>query len=271
MRTRLRLNLGLQVELGDEVPSQAGGRAFSGTWRETSQPVVVTVFRAPPDGPDAAAMRLRLAELRQLDHAVLVSPVSNGDVDGRCWVIEPVSPLPTALERLEDGLLPLKLAVSAIRDLARALAAIHRRGRTHGAIGLHTVRIGSAGALLGGLGESLGGSVRGDLDALGFVAWALLSGEVEQSSARSLSKLRRGVPASLDALCASFCARNAANRPQRAEAILEVLDAIPSRRHHALASIVDSDWNDGRPTRPVRWLVVGAAIVLLVLLLSTRT
>lgn len=270
MRKRLQLNLGLQMDFGDEVPSEAGGRAFAAIQREGGESVVVVVHRAPPDGPDATAMRGRLAQLRQLEHGVLDLPTSDGDLDGHFWSVDLVSPFPAANDRLDDGRLPIPLAVSVIRDLARALAAIHRRGITHGAIDLHTVRIGDAGARLGGFGDTLGGSVRGDLDALGYVAWALLSGDMEQSSVRRLSKVRRGVPASLDKLCASFCARNTADRPQRAETVLEALDAIPTRRRNPLTTIVDGDWHDVRPRRAFGWLVFGAAIVVLALLLSSR-
>ena len=270
MRKRLQLSLGLQMDLGDEVASEAGGRAFGATQRETGESVVITVHRAPPDGPNAATMRQRLAQLRQLDHGVFDLPCGDGDLDGHFWVIESVSPLPSACDRMDHGRLPLAIAVSMIRDLARALTVIHRRGITHGTISLRTVRIGETGARLGGFGETSGGSVRADLDALGFVAWALLSGETAPASAQLLSKMRRGVPAPLDRLCASFCARNAADRPQRAEAILDALDAIPTRRPNPLLSIVDSGWHDVRPSRAMGWLVVGGAIVVVALLLATR-
>ena len=270
MRKRLQLNLGLVVDLGEEVPSPAGGRAFAAKLREDGTGVVVVVHRAPPDGPDAAGMRQRLSLMRDLDHGVLDLPLGDGDLDGHFWSIEGAS-LPPAQARLERGQLPLPLAVSAIRDLARALAAIHRRGITHGAINLRTVRVGETGASLAGFGDALGGSVRGDLDALGFVAWALLGGEADHASTRPLSRIRRGVPPALDALCASFCARNPADRPQRAEAVLEVLDAIPTRRRNPLTSIVDGDWHDVRPRRALGWLVVGAAIIVLVVLLSSHT
>ena len=270
MRKRLQLNLGLLVDLGEEVPSPAGGRAFVAKRREGGDGVVVVVHRAPPDGPAAAGMRQRLSMIRDLDHGLLDLPLGEGDLDGHFWSIEAASLL-AAEERLEAGLLPLPLAVSAIRDLARALAAIHRRGITHGAINLRNVRLGETGARLAGFGDSLGGSVRDDLDALGFVAWALLSGEADQSSARPLSRIRRGVSPALDALCASFCARNPADRPQRAEVVLAALDAIPTRRRNPLTSIVDGDWHDTRPRRALGWLVVGAAIVVLVVLLSSRT
>jgi serine/threonine protein kinase len=176
-----------------------------------------------------------------------------------------------ARERLHSGPLSLTHAVSATRDLARALAAVHRRQLVHGAIGLDSVRITSDGARLGGVGRSLEGSVRGDLDALGEVMWALFSGEVEGGSLQPLSKVRRGVTPTLDALFASMRAPDPRDRPQRAEAILSALDAVPTRRRNPLASIVDVGLHDARPRRAVVWLVVGAAVLLLAALLQSRS
>ncbi|MES1260046.1 MAG: hypothetical protein ABUL71_05570 [Gemmatimonadota bacterium] len=270
LRQRLQLVLGLQVTLGDEVASPVGGRCFAATSRETGQAVTVTVHRAPPDGPDPDALHRRLVELRTLGHPLLDLPMSDGEFNNHVWVIEAVSPLPAMCDRLDDGPLSLLLAVSVIRDIARTLVAMHRRGFNHGFINPQTVRISDSGARLGGLGLTIGGSVRGDLDALGVVAWSLLSGESVPSSTQLLSKVRRGVPRSLDALCASFCARNPADRPQRAEDVLDALDAVPIRRSNAFISLVDASMHDGRPQRAFTWLVVGVAILLLVALLQSR-
>ena len=160
MRKRLQLNLGLLVELGDEVPSPAGGRAFAALQRGSGGQVIVVVHRAPPDGPSAAEMHQRIAHLRLVGHPLLDLPLDDGELDGHFWSIEPVLQLPDALDRLEDGRLPIPLAVSALRDLSRALAAIHRRGLTHGAINLRTAQIGETGGRLGGFAQTAGGSVR---------------------------------------------------------------------------------------------------------------
>lgn len=270
LRQRLQLAIGLQATLGDEVASPVGGRAFAAILREGGHPVVVTVHRAPPDGPDAGALHRRLVSLIALAHPLLDLPLGDGEIDGHAWVIEPVSPLPAMSGRLASGALPLLLAVSVIRDIARTLVAMHRRGITHGFINSQTVRISESGARLGGLGLTAGGSERGDLDALGVVAWTLLSGEPVPSSARVLSKVRRGVPRSLDALCASFCARSPAERPQSAAAVLEALDAVPIRRTNPFTSIVDAGFHDGRQRRVMGWVIAGLAILLLFALLRAR-
>ena len=259
------------MTLGDEIASVVGGRAFAAVSRDIGEPVVVTVHRSPPDGPDPGLLHRRLVELGSLGHPLLDLPLSDGEINGHCWVIEASSALQTMSDRMNEGPLSLLLAVSVIRDIARTLVAMHRRGFTHGSINAQTVRIGESGARLGGLGLTNGGSVRGDLDALGVLAWTLLSGESVPSSTRVLSKIRRGVPRSLDLLCTSFCARNPVDRPQCAEDVLARLDEIPLRRRtNPLGSLVDASWHDGRPPRALGWLVAAVAIVVLALLLVTR-
>ena len=270
LKPRLQLCLGVRAELGDEILGAPGCRAFAGLTRADRRPVIVTLHSPPPAGPDPAALRDCVARLRGLEHGLLDLPLVDGDLDGRAWILDAVSSDPAAFDRLNSGPLPLAHGVSAIRDLARAVAASHRQGIVHGAINLDTVRITADGARLGGIGHSMGGSVRGDLDALGEVAWALLSGEVLVPSSRPLSAIRRGVAPSLDALCLTLRAPDPRDRPQRAEAILDALDAVPTRRANPLASIVDVGLHDGRPRRAIAWLVVGAAVLLLLALLQSR-
>lgn len=270
LHSRLQLSLGAVAELGDELAGVAGRRRFAAVAREGSHPVIVTLHLPPPAGPDAAALRRRLDGLRELGHGTLELPLACGELDGCAWVADAVPSVPAAADRLAAGPLPLAQAVSVIRDIARALAAMHRRGIFHGAIDLDVVGLGGRGARLGGLGLSLGGSPRDDLDALGRVAWALLNGERRPTSVRPLSQLRRGVSLELDALCASLVAADAADRPQRAEAILDALDAIPTPRRNSLTSVVDPGLHDARPRRGLGWLILGAAIVALAILISTR-
>ena len=271
LRRRLQLSLGGVAELRDEVAGVAGRRRFAAVARDGGHPVIVTLHQPAPTGPDPAALMCRLDALRALSHGTLDLPLAHGELDGCAWVADAAPLVPAAANRLLAGPLPLAQAVSAIRELTRALAAMHRRGITHGAIDLDVVGVGNDGARLGGLGLSLGGSPRDDLDALGHVAWSLLNGERRPTSVRPLSQLRRGVSPELDALCASLLASDPADRPQRAEAILDALDAIPTRRRHSPTSIVDRGGHDvrSRPQQALGWLVISGAILLLVGLLTS--
>jgi serine/threonine-protein kinase len=270
LRARLQLSLGGVAELGEEIACVAGRRRFAALERGSARPVIVTLHAPSPAGPDASALRRRLDELRVLGHATVDLPIACGEIDGCAWVADAAPTLPIVSDRLATGPLPLAQAVSVIRDLARALAAMHRRDICHGAIDLDVIGIDRHGARLGGVGLSLGASRRDDLDALAEVAWAILSGERRPTAVRTLSQLRRGVSPKLDALCTSLLAPDPNDRPQRAEAILDALDAVPTARGNPLSSIVDLGGHDTRPRRGLGWLMLGAAIAALAVMLSTR-
>jgi hypothetical protein len=268
LRQRLQLALGTRAMLAAEIPGADGRRAFRAA-HDGEVAVVVTVHRAPPGGPTVEMMHDRIDRLRQLGHDIIDVPLGDGDLDGHVWVMEADPTLPSVRDRLARGPLPLAHGVSVIRDLTRALAAMHRRGITHGAIDLQTIRIGD-GLRICGLGQAVGGSVREDIDALGRVAWSLLSGEPDGDPARPLSAIRRGVAPGLDLLFVALRAPDPHDRPQGAQDILEALDAVPTRRSNSLASIVDGGMHDGRPRRGLVWLVVGGAVLLLLALLQLR-
>lgn len=269
-RKRLQLALWPLVTLGDEVLPPGDQRRFAAVTREREEAAVVTFHRAPPAGPEPAMMHLALSELAALAHPGLALPIAEGEVDGRWWVVELESPALSATERLRRGRLPLGEAVAAIRDLARAVVAMHRHGITHGAISLDTVTLTPTGALLGGFGVPSAGSARLDLDALARVAWALLSGETGEPTARPLSAIRRGVSRALDAFGAQLHDAIVAGRPHRAEAMLESLDAIPVRRPGRYEAFAAFDSRMVRPSPIVAWAIVAAAVLLAIALVATR-
>ncbi|MGH7522995.1 MAG: hypothetical protein ACREK8_01685 [Gemmatimonadales bacterium] len=265
---RLRLSFPMDIELGSELASTAGRRRFSAT--VGGQSAIITLHSKPPVGLHAVDVEERLAGLQTLRHSNITLPLAWGELDSAAWVAETVPAVPTIIDRMAGGALPIAEAVAVIRDLTRAVAAMHRRGIWHGAIDLDVIDHAPDGARLGGVGLSLGASRRDDLDALGRVAWALLSGDRRPAAVQPLSRLRRGVPPELDGLCVSFLAPVLADRPASAESILEALDAVPTSRRNPLTSLVDPDW-DVRPTRRVGWLMLGVAMAGLAILFATRT
>jgi len=269
-RKRLQLALWPLVALGEEFPPAGDQRRFAAVTREGEEAAVVTFHRAPPAGPEPAMMHAALGQLAALAHPVLSLPIADGEVDGRWWVVELNSPGASAGQRLRQGRLPLGEAVAAIRDLARAVVVMHRRGITHGAISLDSVRLTPTGASLGGFGVPSAGSARLDLDALARVAWALLSGETGEPTARPLSAMRRGVSRALDAFTEQLHDAIAAGRPWRAEAILESLDAIPVRRPARFDALAAVDSRLARPSPLVAWAIVAAAVLLVIALVATR-
>jgi hypothetical protein len=271
LRARAQLAVGAAASLDDEVQAAAGLRAFAAADRNGGGRLMLSVHPAPPVGPSPAALADRIARLGALHHPALDLPVSCGAVDGMAWMLEPLSPAPTARDRVLRSPLPLSEAVSAVRDLGRALAVMHRAGLTHGAIGLDTVQWRADGVRLAGAGLSMGITVRDDLDALAQLAWTLFSGQMRTPGSPRLSATRRRVPSRLDELCVAMFAADPAARPQRAEEILDVLDAIPTRRPSDLSAMIDAGVFDSRPRRHAPWLMVGIALVVLAALLATRT
>ena len=265
---RLRLGLPGEIELGDELACVAGRRRFGAM--ASGHPAIVTLHVKPPIGPRAADLEQRFADLRTLAHANLTMPLAVGELDGCAWVAEFAPIAPTIIDRVAGGALSIGDAVAVIRDVARAVAAMHRRGIWHGAIGPDVIDWTTDGARLGGVGLSLGSSRRDDLDALGRVAWTLFSGDRCRGAVQPLSKLRRGVSPELDALCFSLLAPTSADRPASAEEILDTLDAVPTLRRNSLTSLVDQGW-DARPPRRLGWLMLGAAMAGLAILLASRT
>ncbi|MGH7593619.1 MAG: hypothetical protein ACRELE_07195 [Gemmatimonadales bacterium] len=271
LHPRLQLRLGAIAELGREAAGSGGRRSFDALVRDTGRPVVVTLHPPCPRGPQAGALQARIAELRALQHGGLQLPIAVGELDDSAWVVEAVPSDTAAADRIAAGPVPLRQGVSLIRDLARTLAAMHRRNVFHGAIDLDVISIGDRGARLRGTALSLAGTRREDLDALAQVAWALLSGERRPISVRKLSTLRRGVVPGLDVLCASLLAADPADRPQRAEAVLGLLDAVPSPRAGPTSWIVDVGMSDTRSRHGVPWLLLGAAAAILIILLAARS
>jgi hypothetical protein len=268
-RPRLQLSLGALALLGEERPSLGGRRVFAATCREGGGDLLVTLHPAPPEGPSAAAVRDRVARVKQLVHPGISAPVAAGDLDGRAWVVEPTLVLPTLQQRIADGgALSVRQGILALRDVARAVASLHRAGITHGALDLATIHVAPGGALVTGLGASIGADLRTDLDALGPIAWACFTGELPDGSTVRLSERRRGIPEGLDALVASLLAPDRNARPVRAVAVLGALDAFPTPQDSPIASFLEGAGRGARAPR-ARETVLLLVLVGLSVLVST--
>lgn len=272
LRARLQLAVGSVAELGDRIEAFAdAGAAFAAVARGNGQAVIVTLLCPEAAGAHPAAFAARISALRELDHAALELPLAMGVLDGSTWLVQPAVSAPTVAERLATGPLSITEGVSIVRDVTRALAAMHRHGMTHGAVSIDTVRLDGGCVRLVAAGPAHDATVRNDLDALAGFAWAVFTGELEPRPAGRLSSLRRSAPPALDALCAAMLAPTPAHRPQNAEAVLAALDAVPSRRRGALPTMIDAGRSDGRPRRHAPWLVVAAALLLLAMFLGFRS
>jgi serine/threonine protein kinase len=193
----------------------------------------------------------RVNRLKAVTHPGLAMPIAAGDLEGRAWVVEPQLTTPTVLLRLGDGgAMSVRRGILALRDVTRALASLHRSGLAHGALDLTNIHLdGDGTAQLTGFGAQASGDIRGDLDALGPIAWAIFTGDLADGVVPRLGTRRRGVPEGLDALVASLMAPEVSQRPARAEAVLDSLDAFPTLQLSPIASFLEGA---GRGTRSPR-------------------
>jgi hypothetical protein len=272
LRNRLQLAVGGAAVLGEELPASGGRRLFEALDGPVSSPggaarLRVMLYPRPSVGPDPAAVTMYLQKVRELAHPGLILPTASGDFEGHTWLAEPAPVAPTAREWLRDnGPFPIRDGVQAMRALARALTALQRRGLAHGAIALESVRIDGVTAQLSAVGASTTGTVRGDLDALALVAWALLTGEETPPAGAPLSRYRRGVPRELDALFAAMLAERVDKRPADAVAILDALDAIPTPATSPASRLIDGFGAGSRPRRTRAAIGVLAALAVVALL-----
>lgn len=277
---RLRLALGGAAEPGEERPAVGGLRVFDARSRDDAPDARPTrrviVHPEPPDGPTLSTLRARNESLLVLTHPALAAPLESGEFEGRAWVVEPIPPGRTLDETaLGGGVRSVPEAIGIIRDVARALVTLHRRGLAHGALSGATVHHGSRGTIVTGLGRQPAGGVADDLFALGAIAWLLLVGHEYRATGESPSprRLRRTIPAELDAVVARLLAADPGARPTRAEDVLERLDAVTLPAASPLDAFLDAPGRGGRTprSRVLRWALLGLGIAALLVMLLRRT
>jgi len=269
VRPRLQLAIGGDTVISDEQPALRGRRVYTAHAPEHGRLLRVTLHPAPPEGPSSQVLREKLSRLTELNHASVDLPIAVGDIEGRAWVVEKETDgVTVAAWVAERGPRPVREAVRVVRDVARALVAMHRRGLAHGALGVDTVWLTPEGTRITGLALSEGISAADDLDGLARIARTLFYGDRPGSAST-----RRRLPPEIAALLESMGSADAARRPHRAEAVLGVLDTFPVEQASALGALIDSAGRGAR-SRPKHTtfglLILVGAIVLILLYLASR-
>ena len=270
LRPKLQLALGGETVLSDEQPALRGRRVYTARAPEDGRLLVVTLHPAPPEGPAARTLQQKISRLTELGHASVSLPIAVGEIEGRAWVVEQETEGVTAAARLaERGPRPVREAVRVVRDIARALVAMHRRGLAHGALDLDTVLLTPEGTRLTGLALSEGEDAKDDLDGLAWIARALFYGDRPGSAS-----FRRHLPPEIAGLLESMGSDDPAHRPQRAETVLGVLDTFPVEQESALGALIDSAGRGAR-SRPMHTtfgvlVLIGAILLILLYLASQR-
>jgi hypothetical protein len=269
LRSRLQLALGGETVLGEEQPALRGRRVYAARASGQDHPLRVTLHPAPPEGPSPERLRAKISRLEELGHPGIVLPIAAGEIEGRAWVVEE-EPDETSAGVLvaERGPQSVREAVRVVRDVARVLVALHRRGLAHGALGRDTVLLAPGGTLVTGLALSEGGNAGDDLDALAMIARTLFYGD-RPGGASS----RRRLPPELAALLDSMASDDPSRRPQKAESVLGVLDTFPVEQSSTLGALIDSAGRGAR-TRPMHTtfglVVLGGVILAILLFLASQ-
>lgn len=252
---RLRVALGHVAEIDDEEAATGGRRVFLARGRQDdpSRPATrrVILHPAPPDGPTPDALHRRADQLLVLTHPTIAAPVATGVFEGRGWVVDPIPPgMPLATRLAERGTLSLREAVGVLRDVTRALTALHRRGLAHGHLTAATVLLESRGTVLAGLGLEASGLPADDLHALGLLAWEMLVGAPFRGSGeRGLRAYRPSASPQLEALIVGLVEREGAPRPAKAAEVLAALDHFPPLAPALIADFLDGIGSGGRGGR----------------------
>jgi serine/threonine protein kinase len=221
----------------------------------------VILHPAPPDGPTAEALHRRADQLLVLTHPTIAAPIATGRFEERAWVVDPVPPgVALATRILDRGTLSLREGTAVLREVARALTALHRRDLAHGALTAATVMIDRRGTVLAGFGLSTDGTPADDLRALGALAWEMLVGTPPTERATLALRIHRpSAPAEMELLVAGLLGQPGAPRLAKAEDVLAVLDRFPPLAPDAIADFLDgvgAGNQVGRRRGPVtgRWL-----------------
>jgi hypothetical protein len=251
----LRLVLGGAADLDREEAATGGRRVFLARGRQDDPRAAPTrrviVHPAPPEGPSLDQMQRRADQLLVLTHPAIAAPLASGAFEGCTWVVEPIPPgTPLAVRLAGRGALSLREVTQLLRDIARALVAMHRRDLAHGALTTATVQLDSRGTVLTGLGLSAEGSPEGDLLALGALAWEMITGEsFTAASGRALRELRPSAPPELERLVLGLVGDSGAPSPNRAEELLARLDRFPPLAPEAITDFLDGVRGGGRTGR----------------------
>jgi serine/threonine-protein kinase len=249
-----------------------GGTAFR-TATPGGRPAVLRKLDSDAVG-EPAAFAERVAKARAVEHPHLGRLLDAGVADGVPWAVaEP--PAGATLDALlaDIGPMPADLAAGFAAQVAGALAAAHAAGLAHGCVAAGRVTVAplepmgktapdgsprlrpaaGAAATLHDLGLTPGGTVAGDLHALGELAYVLLVGHRPSAADPPLAALRPDAPAELVAAVNELLLADPDARPPAATAadrlvppaVVAVKPAPAGRRALYL------------------WLAVGAALNLL--------
>ncbi len=250
---QLRLATGTAAELIESLPGDGALQLFAARAINTSAggvSRVVVVHPSPPDGPTAGALLDRMASIRAGGHTGIAAPLATGEVNGQGWIVEPLLPEETVAHRLATrGGFSTNQTIGLLRDVARALAALHRRGVAHGALTLGSISLEGQAVTLHHLGRTASSDFGGDWRALGVMVQEIIS----HSRAGG-----RQLPQGIVDLVARMSTAGTTGPLLTANEILGVLDRFPSSSITSELVLVDGVGRGNRDHLERRTLLLAA-------------
>ena len=277
MLARLQFSLGKAAVIRGELPAIGGCLRFAahGPDDDPSFPPtrVVVLHPEAPEGPTAGALLDRMASIRTVASSSIAPLMATGEFEGRAWVVEPAPRTATVGDRVAAGeKLAVEEVVRLMRESARALAGLHRRNLTHGALTPSALCATPEQVAVNRLGTGFNGTVDGDLSALGEVAQLALIGAAVGDEARGLREIRPSVPEALEALISNLTTLDSPDRPKSAAAVLTALDAFagpsPARSGGAM-EVAEGGGRSHTQTENLKF-VLGVGLAVLVVWMLVR-
>ena len=131
-----------------ESPLQSGGltQVFSATRNSDSERVAVKVLKPRHSEMPALAQRFLqgCAIHEKVQHPNIVTLHEFGELEGRPYAVESYLPGGNLLDRLANGI-SIQAALKYIKDIARALDAVHEAGAVHGDVKPENIMFNAAG------------------------------------------------------------------------------------------------------------------------------
>ncbi len=261
LRTRLAAALADRYDIVDTLGAGGMSTVFRAQERKHDRAVVIKVLEpglSATMGEGRFLDEVRIAA--RLSHPHILTLIDSGAVDGLLYYVMPYVGGETMRDRLKrGGALPMRDAITLLRDVADALAYAHGAGVVHrdlkpdnvlcvedhaflldfgvakleaGTERPHATEpgmpVGTPGYMAPEQAASMPVDHRTDLYAWGLLARELLAGT--RQPAQPLSELRPDAPRSLVALIEACLAIDAAERPQSARMLVAALDAMVTTR-----------------------------------------
>ena len=215
--TVLLQGTGARLAVGPYLLLERGGgdSVFKARHRKTGREVAIKLISASTASDAGDGLRERLAAAAKVKHPNIAGPLGMGDDNGQTYIVMEYAFGRDLLAIVRElGVLPVDLALEALIQTGRGLAAARAAGLYHGGLDLSRLVLNANGVVrIVGLGQyaTPGTDPKDDIRALGYMLHGLLTGrspsEVAATDAKTKrailapSRVRDEIPESVDDAC----------------------------------------------------------------------